>query len=181
MFEPFGIGTLSKVQISRLRNGHSVRVKHGNVHKLFLTEEQIKKIMRAHKHGKSINLKLSYPQQYHLKHGEFPDVNMKKPPKGRGIFSNIGNMVTSVARQAQPFISNVTREVTPAVIDIGKELATSYAKKKLGVGIKKINGGALYPAGAGQCMQVAKRRGKGLIGKQLGSILGSVAGDFLPF
>ena len=45
---PVKIDKLSKSQLSKLRNGHSVRVEHGAHHKLHLSKEQHKKFNRAH-------------------------------------------------------------------------------------------------------------------------------------
>ena len=49
---------LSEAQISRLLNGHGVRVKHGSRHKIHLSKEQHKKLSRAHLKGSAVTLTL---------------------------------------------------------------------------------------------------------------------------
>jgi len=56
MYHEIGIQKLSPAQISRILNGHGVRVKHGTHHKIHASTEQHKKIMSAHKKGKAHTL-----------------------------------------------------------------------------------------------------------------------------
>ena len=56
---------LSKAQISRLLNGHGVRVKHGTHNKVHLSKEQHKKLSRAHLKGSAITLRLDPFQMQH--------------------------------------------------------------------------------------------------------------------
>ena len=44
MYQTVGIAKLSDNQLSRLRNGHPVRVKLGNFHKIALNIQQLKKL-----------------------------------------------------------------------------------------------------------------------------------------
>ena len=53
MYHQAGIDKLSENQLSILRNGHPVRVKLGNHHKVHLSVPQLKKLHSAHKHGKA--------------------------------------------------------------------------------------------------------------------------------
>ena len=53
MYHPIGIQKLSETQLSRLRNGHPVRVKIGSHHKIHLSVPQLKKLHTAHKNGKA--------------------------------------------------------------------------------------------------------------------------------
>ena len=56
MYHPIGIDKLSENQLSRLRNGHSVRVKLGSHHTVHLTGHQIRRLHTAHKNGKAMTL-----------------------------------------------------------------------------------------------------------------------------
>jgi len=56
MYHKASISPLSSTQISKLLNGHSVRVSHGDKHDVELSKEQFKKFSRAHKNGKAITL-----------------------------------------------------------------------------------------------------------------------------
>jgi len=77
MYHEIGIGKLSPTQVSRLLNGHGVRVKHGSHHKIHASTEQHKKIMTAHRKGKAHTLTFDpyqIAQHQHLRghksHGE---------------------------------------------------------------------------------------------------------------
>ena len=56
MYHKVKIGQLSNPQISRLLNGHGVRVSNGSNHEIELSKEQLKKYMKAHEKGKAITL-----------------------------------------------------------------------------------------------------------------------------
>ena len=74
MYHPIGIQKLSQPQISKMLRGERVRVKHGAHHKLHVSEEQHKKIMKAHQKGCGVTIQMDpYQRQHHahLKgHGE---------------------------------------------------------------------------------------------------------------
>ena len=56
MYHKVKIGQLSQTQISRLLNGHGVRISHGSNHEIELSKEQLKKYMKAHEKGKAMTL-----------------------------------------------------------------------------------------------------------------------------
>jgi hypothetical protein len=56
MYHKASIAPLSSTQISKVLNGHSVRVSHGNKHDIELSKEQLKKFAKAHKTGKGMTL-----------------------------------------------------------------------------------------------------------------------------
>ena len=56
MYHKASIAPLSSTQISKVLNGHSVRVSHGNKHDIELSKEQFKKFAKAHKTGKGMTL-----------------------------------------------------------------------------------------------------------------------------
>ena len=56
MYLETGIGKLSPTQLSKLLNGHSVRVKHGSAHKVRLSAQQHKKLQKAHAKGKAATM-----------------------------------------------------------------------------------------------------------------------------
>ena len=53
-----GIHKLSPAQVSKLLNGHAIRVKHGSHHKMHLSTEQHKKLHKAHAKGKASTITL---------------------------------------------------------------------------------------------------------------------------
>ena len=68
MYHPTHIAKLSAAQISKILNGHRVRVKHGNHHVLHLSHEQHKKVMSAHKKGASSTIQFDPFQQQMANH-----------------------------------------------------------------------------------------------------------------
>ena len=77
MYHPIGIEKLSENQLSRLRNGHSVRVKIGNHHKVHLSVHQLKKLHAAHKHGKASTIQFDPYQMEAHGSGMFGDIARK--------------------------------------------------------------------------------------------------------
>ena len=63
-----GIEALSKSQIGKLLQGHSVRVKHGVEHAINLCEEHCKKLLKANTKGKGITIKLDPYAIHHNQH-----------------------------------------------------------------------------------------------------------------
>ena len=53
MYHKVKVGNLSNPQISRLLNGHGVRVSDGSNHEIELSKEQLKKFMKAREKGKA--------------------------------------------------------------------------------------------------------------------------------
>ena len=56
MYHKASISPLSSTQLSKILNGHSVRVSAGNGHDVELSKEQFKKFSKAHKNGKAMTL-----------------------------------------------------------------------------------------------------------------------------
>ena len=66
MYEEAGIAPLSKTQISKLLNHHSVRVKPGQHHKVHLSKEQMKKHLKSMQKGVGYTLTLDpYQRELH--------------------------------------------------------------------------------------------------------------------
>jgi hypothetical protein len=64
MYHKASISPLSSTQISKILNGHSVRISPGSKHDIELSKEQFKKFSKAHKNGKAMTLTLD-PFQIH--------------------------------------------------------------------------------------------------------------------
>ena len=56
MYHKASIAPLSSTQISKILNGHSVRISSGNGHDIELSKEQLKKFARAQKSGEGLTL-----------------------------------------------------------------------------------------------------------------------------
>jgi hypothetical protein len=66
MYHKASISPLSATQISKILNGHSVRVSAGNGHDIELSKEQFKKFAKAHQAGKAMTLAMDpYQIQNH--------------------------------------------------------------------------------------------------------------------
>ena len=68
MYHKASISPLSSTQISKILNGHSVRVSAGNGHDIELSKEQLKKFSRAHKSGKGMTLTMDPFQMQNHQH-----------------------------------------------------------------------------------------------------------------
>ena len=81
MYYEVGIQKLSENQLSKLRNGHPVRVKLGNHHKICLSVQQLKKLNTASKKGSASTISFDpYQLEAH----------------GSGILGNIGIFILYV-------------------------------------------------------------------------------------
>ena len=66
MYQTIGIAKLSDNQLSRLRNGHPVRVKLGSSHKIALNIQQLKKLHSASKKGSALTVSFDpYQKEAH--------------------------------------------------------------------------------------------------------------------
>ena len=111
MYHSTGVGKLSPSQMSKLRNGHAVRIKQGSGNTLHLTDPQIKKLQSAHKKGAAYTITF-HPEQAE-KHGS-------------GFFGDIASKAKAFAKKQ--IISN--KDLLNPII--GR--ARSYAKS----GIQKL-------------------------------------------
>jgi hypothetical protein len=70
-YHKINISKLSHNQILRLLRGHRVRVKHGSGNEIHASEEQHKKITRAHKKGSGATIQFDpyqIEQNQHMRH-----------------------------------------------------------------------------------------------------------------
>ena len=68
MYHKASIAPLSSTQISKILNGHSVRISAGNGHDIELSKEQLKKFTKAHKRGKGMTLTMDPFQMQNHQH-----------------------------------------------------------------------------------------------------------------
>ena len=101
MYYEVGISKLSNNQLSKLRNGHPVRIKKGNYHKICLSIQQIKKLDKASQKGSASTITFDpYQLEAH----------------GSGILGNIGKKAKEFIQKyklqdiVNPVISRVKRE-----------------------------------------------------------------------
>jgi len=125
MYTPVGIHQLSAKQISRLLNGHGVRVKHGSSHKVHLSSEQHKKLIRAHHKGSGVTLVLD---PYQIEHHQCL--------RGEGVMSSLKKAyghAKTVAGHARRAIGHATnfyqehKETLEPYAQMAKKAATHKA------------------------------------------------------
>lgn len=114
MYQKVPVEDLSEHQMSRLRNGHGVRVKHHphGRHHIMMSKEQVKKVGRAHQKGAGVTLTLDpYQMNHHAHHGHGIGKMIKKAfknPVVKNIAKQIGHMGLAAAGaygQANGYIS----------------------------------------------------------------------------
>jgi len=108
MYHEVGIQKLSENQLSKLRNGHPVRVKLGNHHKICLSIQQLKKLHKASKKGSASTITFDpYQLEAH----------------GSGILGNIG-------RKAKEFVQKYKLQniVNPVINRVKKESHKGISK-----------------------------------------------------
>jgi hypothetical protein len=169
MYEVVSVGKLSETQKSKLRNGHPVRVKKGSCNNLSLTHEQIKKLESAAKKGKAVTITLDpYQVESH----------------GSGIFGDIATKLKKLAVQNKDLINPIIGRVR-GTAKRGVSKLANKANETIDKYITDIEGGALYPAGAGlgggalypagaglKKKRGRPKKGKGIIGDVLKNVIG---------
>ena len=124
MYHSTGVQKLSPSQMSKLRNGHSVRIKQGSGNTLHLTDAQIKKLAQAHKKGAAYTLQM-HPEQAE-KHGA-------------GFFGDIATKAKAFARKHKDLINPIIGRVR-AGAKSGIDRLASKANEKVDEYIKPIEG-----------------------------------------
>ena len=135
MYHKVKVGNLSNPQISRLLNGHGVRVSDGSNHEIELSKEQLKKFMKAREKGKAITLTMDpFQMQNH------------QYLRGSGSGGSSGGKISRTSK----FNKWVDTLGARPVIEAGMSKAASTIS---GFGLKKrkpnksMKGSALMPAG----------------------------------
>ena len=98
MYHKASISPLSNTQISKILNGHSVRVSAGNGHDVELSKEQLKKFAKAQKTGKGMTLTMDPFQMQNHQHLRGSG-NLKRTAKGsakRLIVAGTDRLIRSI-------------------------------------------------------------------------------------
>jgi hypothetical protein len=163
-YHPTRIAQLSNAQISKLLNGHRIRMKHGNHHIVHLSNEQHKKIHMAHKKGCGVTIEFDpFQQQMHehhkLRHGHGMMDFLKKA--GKSAF----------------------KAVAPIAIDEGSKFLKSQVE---GMGVRKHKTKKHSKRGAGflddlesGLIHVGIPTAGHFAGEMLGGPAGALAGEAL--
>ena len=118
MYHKASIAPLSSTQISKILNGHSVRISSGNGHNIELSKEQLKKFAKAQKIGKGMTLTMDPYQMQNHQHLRGCG-NIKKTAKGsakRLIVAGTDRLIRSIEG------SSIGGNIKATAKDSGKRL-----------------------------------------------------------
>lgn len=167
MYQEVGIQKLSDNQLSKLRNGHPVRIKVGSTHKVALSPQQLKKLYQAHKKGSATTIQFdpyqlechgsgilgdigkkakAFIQKYKLQDIVNPVINRVKTESHKGV-SKLSNFAHSKINELQP-----VEQGEGLIGDVLGVLGT--VAKTAGFGVRKHTTAPMKKRG---------RKGKGLI------------------
>ena len=138
MYHKASIAPLSSTQISKILNGHSVRISAGNGHDIELSKEQLKKFAKAHKSGKGMTLTMD-PFQMQNHQYLRGSGNVKKTAKG-----NAKRLITSATDRAIRALegSGVGGNIKAVSKDNAKRLITSATDRAIraldGSGVNRL-------------------------------------------
>ena len=181
MYHSTGVQKLSESQKSKLRNGHSVRIKQGSGNTLNLTDAQIKKLAQAHKKGAAYTLQM-HPEQSE-KHGAgfFGDIASKAKSlaistvkKNRDLINPIIGRARSYAKSGIQKLADKANEkidyYTPEIQGEGV-VKPKRGRPKKGEGIiGDVLKGLISTTGLGVVKPKRGRKGKGIMSSLLKAV-----------
>ena len=184
MYHSTGVQKLSPSQMSKLRNGHSVRIKQGSGNTLHLTDAQIKKLAQAHKKGAAYTLQM-HPEQAE-KHGAgiFGDIKkfaISTVKKNRDLINPIIGRARSYAKSGiQKLADKANAQVDKYTPEIEGEGIIGDALKGLigmsGLGMKKRGRPKGTKKGKGIMSSLIKAVAPAIIDAAAGAVKGKVDG-----
>ena len=139
MYHKASIAPLSSTQISKILNGHSVRVSAGNGHDVELFKEQLKKFAKAQKTGKGMTLTMDPFQMQNHQHLRGSG-NLTRTSKG-----SVKRLITSATDRAIRAIegSGIGGNIKATAKDSGKRLIVSGTDRAIraieGSGVNRLN------------------------------------------
>ena len=151
---PNSIAKLSIGQISRLLNGHGVRVKHGSHHQVELSSEQHKKLHRAHSKGAASTLTLDPFQISHHQHLRGGALNYDKFANNQNVkdisgalsdkavekIAGLGRKKRGGALNYDKFANNKNvKDISGALSDKAVEKIGGLGAKKRGGSVNRLN------------------------------------------
>jgi hypothetical protein len=135
MYHKIKVGLLSNPQISRLLNGHGVRVSDGSNHEIELSKEQLKKFMKAREKGKAITLTMD---PFQMQNHQFL--------RGSGSGGSSGSGVGRRNKYTKWVDALGAKQVIDAGMSKGASTISGFGLKKRKPK-KSMKGSALMPAG----------------------------------
>lgn len=126
MYSDIEINTLSKNQISKLLNGHPVRLMVGVGHTLAVSSEQYKKLIKAKKNDSSATITLDPYQIDESQH-------LRDDVRGSGV----GKKIKSLVKKAKPAIKKAIKNKVESVVKDQVSKAKQIALKRLNDQVKR--------------------------------------------
>ena len=139
MYHKASIAPLSSTQISKILNGHSVRISSGNGHDIELSKEQLKKFARAQKSGKGMTVTMDPFQIQNHQHLRGSG-NLTRTSKG-----SVKRLITSATDRAIRAIegSGIGGNIKATAKDSGNRLIVSGTDRAIraieGSGVNRLN------------------------------------------
>jgi len=134
MYHKVGVSQLSNTQISRLLNGHGVRVSSGSNHEIELSKEQLKKYMKALDKNKAMTLVMDpFQMQAH---------QFLRGSGSGGSMSGCGSRVNKYKKWVNALGA---KDLIDAGMAKGASTISGFGLKKRSP--RKMRGSALLPAG----------------------------------
>jgi len=134
MYHKASISPLSSTQISKILNGHSVRVSAGNGHDIELSKEQFKKLAKAQKTGKGMTLTMD-PFQMQNHQYLRGSGNLKRTARG-----SAKRLIISATDRA---VRAIGGNITATAKDSGKAVITASGDRAVraieGSGVNRLN------------------------------------------
>ena len=132
MYHKASISPLSSTQISKILNGHSVRISAGNGHDVELSKEQFKKLAKAQKTGKGMTLTMD---PYQMQNHQYlrGSGNLKRTSRTnakRVISSATDRLIRSIEG------SGIGGNITAVAKDSGKDVIVASGERA----VRAING-----------------------------------------
>ena len=192
MYQTVGIEKLSDNQLSRLRNGHPVRVKLGNHHKIALNISQLKKLHSASKKGSALTITFDPYQKEAHGSGLLGDIAKKAKafiqkhklqdmvnPIISGAKKRAHAGVNYLSNRAKSKIDEIQEIEGEGIIgDIFSTIGTIANATGAGCG-SRCGAGVAYkkntPTAISRKRKVHKKKGKGIFGDIAKNVAKSVA------
>ena len=154
MYHSTGVQKLSPSQMSKLRNGHAVRIKQGSGNSLHLTDAQIKKLAQAHKKGAAYTITF-HPEQAG-KHGSgfFGDIASRAKQFAISTVKKNRDLINPIIGRARSYAKSGIQKLA----DKANEKVDYYTPEIEGEGVKRRRG--------------RPKKGTGIIGDVLKGLVG---------
>jgi len=179
MYQTVGIAKLSDNQLSRLRNGHPVRVKLGNFHKIALNIQQLKKLHSASKKGSALTVSFDPYQKEAHGSGLLGDIAKKAKAfiQKHKLQDMVNPIISGAKKRAHAgvnYLSNRAKSKIDEIQEIEGEGIIGDIFSTIGSIAKATGAGIAYKKNS-VVSRRRKTKGKGIFGDIAKNVAKSVA------